>query len=274
MKILLVTSEKDIASKNFKDVLLKDYDFLKLKENVYFLNSFKTSKEDNIKVFQENKTDNKIFLKIINDIHIYAKEDEIVDNNYDLVVFLSKHSTLSQNKTKCFTAHAIGNFDKAELGGKDKTLVKTDGLLIRYLLLNLKKNKPKDLKKYEIKQEATHHGPYLSTKTIFYEIGSNEEDWNNFLAISFLSKILLCSLKNYSEENLKKAFRWESVCGFGGSHYCTVFNRFTFDINNKFCFGHVVPSYATKNFIKNNLFEEIKDKGYSNKILKEDLQEL
>jgi D-tyrosyl-tRNA(Tyr) deacylase len=273
MNILLVTSKEDIASVNFKKVLLKDYDFINTKDNLYYLNSFDTPKDTQL--VQENKTDNKIFLKDIDSLHLFSNDEEILDeNNYEIVIFLSKHSTLSKNGTKCFSAHAVGNFNKADLGGKDKTLVETDAFLIRYLLLNLRRNKPKPLKVYEVKQEATHHGPYLSKKTIFYEIGSNEEDWNNIEGIEYLSKILIYSLLNYSQEKLIKEFDWESVCGFGGSHYCTVFNRHSFNLNNKYCFGHIVPSYAIDDFKENNLYEEIKKKGFSNKILKEDLQEL
>jgi D-aminoacyl-tRNA deacylase len=276
MQILLITSEKDVASKKFKEILLNNYDFIKQKENLYFLNSFKKQEEiDNITLFQENKTNNKIFLKTIDNLHLFSNDKEILNNNnYDIVVFLSKHSTSSEIKPKCFTVHAVGNFSKAKFGGLDKTLVKTDGILIRFLLINLKKNKPNNLKKYEVKQEATHHGPYLSTPVIFYEIGSSNDDWNNTLAVSYMSKILIYSLINYSQQKLKDVFGWECVCGFGGSHYCTVFNRYSFNINNKFSFGHIVPSYAMNDFVNNNLSEEIKKKGFSKKILKENMKEL
>ncbi len=271
MKILLLTSEKDMASVVFKDILLNNYDFLKKKDDFYYLNNFTKDKE--LKLVQNNKTKNQIFLKNIKNLHLFF-DDSMLGDVYDVVVVLSKHSTLSKNKNKCFTAHALGNFDKAEFGGKDKTLVKTDAFLIRYLLLNLKKNKPKNLKEYEIKQEATHHGPFISTKILFFEIGSNVCDWLNKDAVFYMSKILINSLLNYSPKNLKNEFGWESVCGFGGSHYCTVFNRYTFDLKNRYCFGHVVPSYSINNFIKNKLFKEIKEKGFSKKILKENLEEL
>ncbi len=273
MKILLVTSEKDVASKSFKEVLLKEYDFHK-KEDFYVLDKIDSSFFKDLDIVQENKTNNKIFLKNIQKLHLFSEDKDFLDIDCDVVIFLSKHSTLSKTKTKCFSVHAVGNFGKAMFGGKDKTLVKTDACLIRYLLLNLKKNKPKNLKKYEIKQEATHHGPYLTKKTLFYEIGSDIEDWRNKKAVSFLCKILVYSLINYSEKKLEENLGWEKVCGYGGSHYCTVFNRFSFDVDNVFCFGHVVPSYAIEDFKKNKLFDEIKKKGFAKKILKENLKKL
>jgi D-aminoacyl-tRNA deacylase len=260
MNILLITSEKDVASSNFYKVLLDRFCFNKVEDNLYLL---------------KNKgTENKIFLKNIKELHIFSEENNILDNNdYDIIIFLSKHSTLSKIKKKYFCVHAIGNFGDTLYGGKPKTLVETDGFLIRHLLLNLKKNKPKELEEYIITQEATHHGPYINKKALFFEIGSDIEDWNNLIAIDFLSKILINSLLKYSAKKFEKK-GWISVCGYGGSHYCTVFNKYTFNKENNYSFGHIVPSYATEDFKKNKLFDEIKKKGFSKKILKENLKEL
>lgn len=257
MKILIVSSTEDKASINLKEELLNKYQFEKIKEDL-----------TEIKV---NNSLNQIFLREISKTHIFSQEEDILKEEYQQVIFLSRHSTLSQIKPKCMTVHAIGNWMAADLGGKEKTIVKTDPILIRKLLLNLKENKPKEIKEYEVKQEATHHGPYLNVSTIFYEIGSSIEDWENKEVSKYMIEILIKTIKDYDRESTKKENEWVEVVGFGGSHYCTKFNRLTFDRQNKYCFGHVVASYAEKEVIENKeILNQAKIKSNSEKIINQD----
>lgn len=255
MRILLVCSKKDIASVNFKEEIFSKYNLIKIKPNLY-------------KIDIESLND--IFIKDIDKMHIFLQEKEIIENeDFDQIIFLSKHSTLSEKKTKCMTVHAVGNWGKAELGGKDKTLVKTDPVLIRSLLLNLKENKTKEIKEYEVKQEATHHGPFLETSTIFFEIGSDKKDWENKILANYMIGILINTIKNYNLEEIKKKEKWVSCVGIGGSHYCTKFNRFTFNRDKKYCFGHIVPNYALDK-INEKIINYAKENSSSEKIIKEE----
>ncbi len=256
MKILIVSSTEDIASNNLKEELFNSYKLVKNKKDIYKIDI------DSL---------NEIYFKEINKTHIYASQEDIKDKEYDQVIFLSRHSTLSETKPKCMTVHAIGNWGKADLGGESNTVVKTDPFLIRLLLLNLKENKPKEIKEYEVKQEATHHGPFLESPTLFYEIGSTNIDWENKLVSRYMIKILIDSIKDYNQKEIKEKNNWIAAVGVGGSHYCTRFNRYTFDRSKRYCFGHVVASYALKDIQENQaLLKEAKEKSTSQVVVYEE----
>lgn len=263
MNFLLISSEEDMASINFKNVLLKDYPFDKFSEDLFILN--------------DNTSKNKIYFLITERLHLHITDDDLVNeylkkNNIkiDMAIFLSRHSTLGEIKPKSMTVHSIGNFGKAELGGKDYTLVKTDPILIRLLLLELKKNKPKELKEFEIKQEATHHGPFLETSAIFYEIGSKKEEWENEIVAKFMTSILISVLKTYDQKEIIQEKGWIPTVGLGGSHYCTKFSRLTFDENQKYCFGHIAADYAMKDISsKPELTKQALEKSNAENIISE-----
>jgi D-tyrosyl-tRNA(Tyr) deacylase len=280
MNFLLIISEKDIASNNFKDELFNNYKIKELYKNNY--NNENNKNYKNIFYLDNNyyKFRNNIYIKIISELHIYCEnlsQSIPKEINIDSIIFLSKHSTKNIIKNKCITVHAIGNYSKAELGGKDFTLVENDPILIRSILLELKSNKKRytNIKEYEIKQEATHHGPYIDKPALFYEIGSCREDWKNKNVSKFMIKILLNIIKNYNSKEIKKKNNWLEVVGVGGSHYCTKFNRYSFNKNNKYCFGHIVPNYALKDFKKNKkiLIPQVLNKSNSKIILTESLKE-
>ncbi len=258
MNFLIIISNQDIASLTFKQVIFSKYMLEEIKNNLFLM---------------KNDAKNKIYIKIIDCLHITCKEEEILNDSLiiDQIIFLTRHSTLSEIKPKSMTVHACGNFGKAELGGLDHTLTKTDPILIRSLLLKLKKNKPLLIKPYEVKQEATHHGPSLSISTIFYEIGSSQEDWKNVDVAEYMLEILFNIINNYDKEEIKKERKWIEAVGIGGSHYCTKFNKKTFDEKELNCFGHVVASYALFEIKERpELLEEAKEKSNSKLIIKEE----
>jgi D-aminoacyl-tRNA deacylase len=259
MNFLVIISNQDQASLNFKEVLFTEYKLNEVKDKVFEL-------------ILENSI-NKIYVKIIDTMHIFSKEEEIIEPNLDInqIIFLSKHSTLGEIKPKSLTVHSIGNWGKADLGGLDHTVIETDPILIRCLLLELKKNKPLSLKPYEIKQEATHHGPYLSVPTIFYEIGSDKDAWNDKKPSKFMLTCLFNVLSTYNREKVKEEKKWIEAVGLGGSHYCTKFNKKTFDENYIYSFGHVIASYGLEDIkLKPELLEEAKRKSNSSIVIKEE----
>lgn len=267
MNILLICSKNDLAAVNFFETLTAlDFGFTKFSKNLWFLDK-----------------DNKIFLILIEKMHLYLEQEEIIsfekeaNLEFEQIIFLSKHSTLSEIKPRTISVHAVGNWGKAELGGKDETIVKTDSILIRSLLLNFYNQKPKTTP-FEIKQEATHHGPYLDKSTIFVEIGSDENAWKDKPVCEFVCKELIKVISDYDKEEIKQERKWIEVVGFGGSHYCTKFNRLTFVPENKYCFGHVIPDYALKQISDRKKLKEIleqaKDKSNSSIIIDENLKEV
>jgi len=267
MNILLICSKNDLASVNFFETLTTlDFGFTKFSKNLWFLDK-----------------DNKIFLVLIEKMHLYLEQEEIValekeaNLEFEQIIFLSKHSTLSEIKPRTISVHAVGNWGKAELGGKDETVVKTDPILIRSLLLDLYTFKPKTIP-FEIKQEATHHGPYLDKSTIFVEIGSDENAWKDKSVCEFVCKELIKVISDYDKEKTKQEGKWEEVVGVGGSHYCTKFNRLTFYPENKYCFGHIIPDYALKQITDKQklrkILEQTKVKSNSSLVIDENLKEV
>jgi len=112
MNIAIISSTKDIASTNIKDKLINNFKFNKLKEQF-----------DNNNIYQytiNNKNNNKnLKLYTINSELIHTDDlDKKIDA--DVFVFISKHR--AQEGRASLTCHAIGNFGKAEKGGKEKTL--------------------------------------------------------------------------------------------------------------------------------------------------------
>lgn len=267
MNILLICSKTDLAAINFFETLTtSDFGFEKLSENLWFL---------------EKK--NKIYLTLTEKTHLYMTDSDVSEIEkyanmvFEQIIFLSRHSTLGEVKPRSITAHSVGNWGKAELGGLDEKLVKTDAILIRSLLLDFYKNKPKNIE-YEVKQEATHHGPHLEKSTIFVEIGSNECAWKDKTASDFVCIELIKIISEYDKEKIKKENVWADVVGFGGSHYCTKFNRLTFDSESKFCFGHVIPDYALKQITDKQklkeLIEQAKEKSNSSLVIDENQKEV
>ena len=133
-------------------------------------------------------------------------------NNYDLVIFLSKHRAASGNNAIC--VHSIGNFCSAEFGGDDGRLVLTNPAVLSSIYRDFSKEQiATEAGKYAVSFEAVHHGPYSDIPSIFVEIGATEKNWNDLSAAEIVAGRLLLTLK--SEITLK-----DSIFILGGNHYC------------------------------------------------------
>src|SRR3989344_5739913 len=157
MQNAIISSLKDPASLNIRNNLINNFSFEKTNE-----------KFDNNDVLQY-KTENKILkLYTINDKLIHA---ENIDKKIsaDFFIFASKH--VSKENTPAFTVHPIGNWSKADYGGKEGKLCPSSALMLKNMFLELVKN-AKCKEDYEMTFEATHHGPYLEKPVLFIEIGS------------------------------------------------------------------------------------------------------
>ena len=113
----------------------------------------------------------------IQDLHIYAEEidkkwqkknNEKIDN----IVFLSRHKAASGRPS--LTVHPIGNWGNADYGGKKAEVSGATPGWMTGLLLKIRENR---IDGYDVCFEATHHGPFLQTPTLFLEIGSTESEW-------------------------------------------------------------------------------------------------
>ncbi len=168
----------------------------------------------------------------INNIHIKAEK---IDENYEKkenvkinnIIFLSRHKAASGKPS--LTVHPIGNWGKAEYGGEEGKITPASPKIMTSLLREIKENQ---LEGFDVCFEATHHGPLLNTPTIFLEIGSTENEWEDELPAQSLIKSLL-EVKYIDGKN---------VVGVGGGHYTPRFTEaaLTHSVN----FGHMIANYG------------------------------
>ena len=206
--------------------------------------------EGNIAYRLTQEGENEIIMLTINEYHIYAENlDKEIAKAFGAVegiIFLSMHKSASGRKT--LTVHPIGNYAKAEAGGRDYTLVPTmPGIMTEALrrLRSLAKNT-----EYSVSFEVTHHGPYLEAPTFFIEIGSDENAWNDINAAGIIAKSLMMAIQ--ASPLLCKY----TAVGVGGGHYVPRFSDFAMQ---GVCFGHMIPSYALP-YIKKDIFKEAVEK--------------
>src|SRR3990167_8280223 len=121
----------------------------------------------------------------------------------DFFIFATKHR--SEKGINSLSIHTPGNWNKADLGGKEKTLCTSSALLQKIAFLKLS-----ELAKntnYEITLECTHHGPFL-------------EKWKDKNAAQIIAKTIQHLLKD--DHQIKKQ---EIAIGLGGPHYSNTFNK-------------------------------------------------
>jgi D-aminoacyl-tRNA deacylase len=220
--ILLVASNKDIASLNIKEQILKNYKFYKTE------------------VFQENPTyiadvnGKKVTLVTLNEELVRA---QYLPDNFPtakLIVFISRHS--SQSGTPTLSVHTPGNFGDAELGGLPKSLSVSPALAMQIALKALTHYKETLNINYEVSFECTHHGPSLNVPTMFVELGSSSEQWSDLKAAEAVAHSAMTVIANFT------ASPASAVIGIGGTHYN---QRFTLmALLGEAAFGHMIPKYA------------------------------
>src|SRR3989338_2649519 len=228
MRFAIIASEKDPAGLNIKDSLLGLFDFeesgdkfggnsvflLKNNSNVFEnnekesdergKNGERTEKIGNKQKTNGRKNEDKIIEKIKSgekqEIKLYTiSSDLICSENLDkkieadIFIFASKHRAEAGIKTLC--CHCIGNFGKADYGGKEKSVCPAPAFLLKNILIELEKN-GKGIN-HEIAIEATHHGPYMEKPAVFMEVGSNEENWGNKEAGNIVAKAIISALEDF-----------------------------------------------------------------------------
>lgn len=159
-------------------------------------------------------------------------------NNYDFIIFASKHE--SEKKEKTLSIHAPGNWRESRpgMGGKSFLVSKTSALFQKKLFEEMnKKAKEYSLdKKYKVTLECTHHGPLLDKPCLFIEIGSTENEWRDRKAGFVLAKAIKDSINTFKENPYR-----EIAIGIGGPHYCPNFNKI--QLKSNIAISHIIPSY-------------------------------
>ncbi|MHA2238676.1 MAG: D-aminoacyl-tRNA deacylase, partial [Candidatus Hodarchaeales archaeon] len=171
------------------------------------------------------------------------------------IIFLSRHRAKSLRPS--LTVHPIGNFGKAEFGGKDDTLISCNSFLLKQLFLNMvnlnNSEKYKLEYTYELSLEVTHHGP--PSPLIYIEVGSSPTQWDDLEACR-----LIADAVNITDfDNLYGRDNWISCIGFGGNHYAMKFTSRMRDTD--YAIGHICAKYAIP-FLTVDLIEQMIQKTY------------
>lgn len=184
---------------------------------------------------------------LVDDEIIYTKNlDSEKINQYDFIIFASKHKSEKQEKT--LSIHAPGNWREAELGGEPEKVCKTSALFQKQIFEKLKTNSEKyHLKDYSITLECTHHGPLINKPCIFIEIGSTEIEWSDRRAAFIISKTISDIIKEFKENPYN-----EVAIGIGGPHYCPNFNKI--QLKSNIAISHIIPQYVLP--LKEEMIEE------------------
>lgn len=222
VRFAVVVSEKDLAGMNIKEQLLK------------LNNKLRTATPSKDEIYETCETE---YYKLIT-----IKQDSIhADNidrriNADCLIFATKHK--AESGIPCLTVHVPGNWGKAEMGGKEKTLCIAPASLIKLLFLGLKKEAKEQLGNYEVVLECTHHGPYLEKPACFIEIGSTEKEWRD----ERLGRVIAETINNVLSNALNLVRGCKSVFCIGSTHYPEKFTRFL--LETEYAVGHICPKYA------------------------------
>ncbi len=220
--IAIVVSAKDIAGMAVKRQLLKNYGFGEVKSESF----------DGFPVFKLPIEDcsAKLFTAATDSIHCENIDKRI---DADIFVFATRH--YSSAGVPALTTHSIGNWGRAEFGGKDSTICPTSPSLLKLFLQNLAAVAKNENYGGEVVQEATHHGPFVEKPAVFIEVGSAEKEWKDERLASMVADSLIGGLGDYAA--LDSDF--VPVVALGGLHYASSFRKLM--LESKYAVGHICP---------------------------------
>lgn len=159
-------------------------------------------------------------------------------NQYDFIIFASKHK--SEANQKSLSVHAPGNWltTMPKFGGEAGKVCKTSALFQKQIFEKLNENAEKyHLKDYLITLECTHHGPLINKPCIFTEIGSTENEWQDRKAGFIVAKTISDTINEFKENPFN-----EIAIAIGGKHYCQSFNKI--QLKSNVAISHVIPNYV------------------------------
>lgn len=221
--ILIVASSKDTASLNIKKRILNHYNF-----------------EESAEIFQENPVHTieingkNVRLVTLRDESIYAQDLTDFFPKSELIVFISRHSSLSGTPT--LSVHTPGNLGEAKLGGIPRRVSVSPANAMRDALKAMMRLKEEMQLDYEVSYEGTHHGPSLNVPAMFSELGSSPKQWNDLRAAEAVAHATMEAVTKFGD------FPAKTVIGIGGPHYNNKFTRAA--LGNEIAFGHMIPKYA------------------------------
>jgi D-aminoacyl-tRNA deacylase len=221
--ILVAASNKDVAGVNIANQVLK---------NCPFTETAPTFQENPVYIAQINKKP--VTLITLKEETICAQTLPEHFADAELIIFLSRHSSQSGKPT--LSVHTPGNFAEAELGGLPRTVSVSPATAMQTALKALMRFKTEMHLNYEVSYECTHHGPSLNVPTMFVELGSSPQQWNDQTAAEAVAKAAIEAIARFQKPERK------AVVGIGGTHYNQRFTQMA--LNDEAVFGHMIPKYA------------------------------
>jgi len=221
--ILIVASNKDIASLNIKKQILNNYSFSKVSEE------FKENP-----VYEATFSDRLVKLVTLNKESVYAQNITNFFTNLELIIFISRHSSASGTPT--LSTHTPGNLAEAKLGGMPRKVSVSPANAMRDALKAMMRLKEEMQLDYDVSYECTHHGPSLNVPTMFTELGSSPTQWKDLEAAEAVAQATIEAVSNFSD------FPAKPVIGIGGPNYNDKFTRIA--LKDDLAFGHMIPKYA------------------------------
>ncbi len=213
MKRFIVASKADEVSMAIAEILIENYGFREVSENLYEYEGVK--------------------LAVIEEKHIYS-EGLGERLGAELVVVASAHR--SEKGVRALLTHPTGNWgDEAAYGGRPRTLSATSASALYTSIHTLREEADRlGLSGWKVNLEVTHHGPATDTPLIFVEAGGPEGEIPERRVLEAVASACLAAAK------LEK--RATPAIGFGGGHYAPTFTRLA--LRGEYAFGHMCPKYA------------------------------
>lgn len=164
--------------------------------------------------------------------HVDRAIREATGLSFDAVLFASKHR--AESGKPALTVHPIGNWRDADFGGLPGRVVPTAPVVMGRVLRRLHAEAAG--LKHEVTFEATHHGPFLATPSMFVEIGTDEAAWTNPDLGRRVARAILAAATPTAFDDAPV------LVVLGGSHYAPRASDLV--RRGKANVGHMVPAYA------------------------------
>lgn len=226
--IAIITSAADLAGINIKQQLLKNYGFEEVKSEQFDGSPVYTLPIEGYEA--------KLFTATADSFRCEGIDERIPA---DIFVFATRHS--SGAGVPALTTHSVGNWGRAELGGRDSAVCPTSPSLLKLFLQNLSAVAESESYQGEVVQESTHHGPFIGKPAVFIEVGSAEKEWKDEKLASMVADSLIGGLGDFAamEENGEKHV---PVVALGGLHYGSSFRKLMLDTS--YAVGHICPKHS------------------------------
>ena len=224
--ILITASNKDMASLNIKKQILNHYNFEETAEDF-----------QGNPVYMGEVNGKDVELVTLNEDSVYAQNIMDFFSGSELIVFISRHSSISGTPT--LSVHTPGNLGEAKLGGIPRKVSVSPANAMKDVLETMVRLKEEMHLNYEVSYECTHHGPSLNVPTMFAELGSSPKQWKDLKAAEAVAHATMEAVSKFG------SFPARAAIGVGGPHYNSKFSRMA--LENELAFGHMIPKYAVPN---------------------------